>query len=416
MQPRLAVLVLAALSLATFPALARKKESVVYSFGLTSADASGPQDGLIADKLGNLYGTTIAGGLHNKGTVFVVGTNGLETVIYSFTGGTTDGEEPNAALAMDKKGNLYGTTLIGGGANQGTIFELSPNGESYTEKTIYSFCAQASCADGATPAGPITVGPQGVLYGTAQLGGLGAVTHNSGVAFRLDPPAKHETAWSEAVLYAFCSQSFCADGKFPYAARLLLGSDGFLYGTASQSQQGGTLYRVSPGGGGFSVLHTFTTTGTDGQSPITGVVADKQGIFYGTTRQGGTHGCGTAYSFNPTTFAYAQIYNFCDQAGDGTTLYGGLTVVQGKGPPTFYGAALAGGANGHGAIYTITPPATEGDNWHETTLYSFCPHSGCADGSTPAFATLVNLSGVLYGTTTGGGAQSVGTVYRYGKP
>lgn len=411
MKPCLAFLAAAVLTLVAGPALAKSKEKVVYSFGATSADGTGPQDGLVADKAGNLYGTTLLGGEFNKGTIFVVGTNGLETVIHNFAGAPNDGENPNAALAIDKKGILYGSTTIGGGANKGIIFQFDPT---HGEKVLYHFCSLASCADGTTPVAPLTIGPNGELYGAAELGGLGTVTPNSGVAFRLDPPARKKGAWTQTVLYNFCSLSFCADGKYPYGARLLL-KNGTLYGTASQGQQGGTLYAVSAGGGGFQVLHVFTTTGSDGQAPINGVVADKNGTLYGTTRQGGTHGCGTAYSFDPSSFVYQTIYSFCGQTGDASTLYGGLTPAPGR-HLLFYGSALAGGANNSGAIYMLAGPKSLGDPWTEKVVYSFCAKTNCADGSTPGFATLLDIDGAFYGTTTGGGAHGAGTLYRYGPP
>lgn len=406
------VLLLAvALSLSATPLLAKQREHVVYDFGRTTDDGTFPQDGLIADSAGNFYGTTISGGSFGKGGIFVVSPAGSETVVYSFAGAPNDGDQPNAALAIDAHGILYGTTMAGGASNDGIVFSFDPaHGR---EKLLYSFCTQPNCADGSVPIASLAVGKKSVLYGTTVLGGLGTVQQNSGVVFRLDPPPPHSQTWTESVLYNFCSLATCADGKNPSAGRLLLTKSGLLYGTAQAGQQGGTLYSVNASGGGYSLLHVFTTGGTnDGVSPKNGVVADKSGVLYGTTSAGGLHGCGTTYSYDPFAFNYQSLYSFCSQAGDPQTIYGGVTLVQKRSGVTLYGLSLAGGAYGHGAIYSLTPA---GGTWDEHTLDSFCPHAGCKDGATPAFSTLLYANGSLYGTTTSGGIHGDGVVFRFGK-
>jgi len=408
------LLLAAAMPLLAGSAQAKQKETVVYSFGAVADDGTNPQDGLIADRAGNLYGTTIAGGAFNKGTVFVITPGGAEIVVYSFAGAPNDGDEPNSALAIDSKGVLYGTTMGGGASGKGVVFKFDPaHGQ---EQLLYSFCIQANCGDGSVPIAPVTVGKKGVLYGTTAIGGLGAVQQGSGVAFRLDPPGRHGTAWTQSVLYNFCSQTSCADGKNPGGGRLLLAQSGVLYGTASAGQQGGTLFAINPGGS-YQVLHVFTTGGSnDGVTPKNDVIADKNGTLYGTTSGGGLHSCGTAYSFDPSSFVYQSLYSFCSQTNDPSTIYGGLTLVENKKGTTLYGAGLAGGAYGHGGLFSLTPPTTLGAPWNEVTLHSFCPHTGCRDGSTPGFATLLNVNGEFYGMTTSGGTHGDGVVYRYGKP
>jgi uncharacterized repeat protein (TIGR03803 family) len=393
-------------------AFAKQRETVFYSFGKTSSDGIAPQSGLVADKAGNLYGTTYLGGAFDNGTVFVVGTNGLETVIYSFGSAENDGINPTAALTFDKNGNLYGTTTAGGAANKGIVFELTPNGENWQKSTLYSFCALTNCVDGATPTAAITVGPKGVLFGTTEQGGAGAVAQNAGTVFRLDPPKKHSTAWTQTVLYNFCSQSSCSDGKFPYGATLLLSKTGTLYGTTTSSQLGGALYSVSSTGGGYQLLHSFGNTG-DGATVNGGVTADSSGVLYGTTKQGGAHGCGTVYSFDPTSFVYRQLYS-CTQSTDPAFMYGGITIVEKKRGTTLYAASLSGGANGDGAIFSLTP-AEPGDPWTEQTLYSFCAKANCTDGTEPSFVTLLDIDNAFYGTTMGGGRNNKGAVFRYGK-
>ncbi len=125
-----------------------------------------PHAGLIEDKVGNLYGTTFAGGRYGLGTVFKITPKERTTALYNFTG--SDGRYPESRLVMDEADNLYGTTSGGGADNLGTIFKLGPDG---TESVLYSFCSQTNCTDGSTPAAGLTKDKKGNLYGTTLDGG-----------------------------------------------------------------------------------------------------------------------------------------------------------------------------------------------------------------------------------------------------
>jgi len=144
-------------------------ETVLYSFA-GGADGANPFAGLIRDEAGNLYGTTSSGGLSGQGTVFKVDPAGNETVLYSFTGGT-DGGYPEAGLIRDGKGNLYGTTFFGGLAQPpcssfcGVVFKVDATG---VETVLYSFTGGA---DGLNPAAGLMLGKAGDLYGTTGYGG-----------------------------------------------------------------------------------------------------------------------------------------------------------------------------------------------------------------------------------------------------
>jgi|SRR5579872_3454885 len=165
-------------------------ESIIYSFG-SSITGAFPQDGLIGDANGNLYGTASAGGKYGYGTVFklskATGT-WKEMILYSFTG-VTDGAYPTGGLIRDARGNLYGTTPGGGAFTAGTIFRISPAGE---ETVLYSFCALQNCADGAFPAAGLVSDKQGNLYGTTSGGGntdssCQGYADGCGVVFKLTP-------------------------------------------------------------------------------------------------------------------------------------------------------------------------------------------------------------------------------------
>jgi uncharacterized repeat protein (TIGR03803 family) len=152
-------------------------ETVLYSFGATAGDGTNPTPGLVRDPQGNLYGTTVYGGnAGNNGTVFKVDRTGKETVLHSFAGGRVDGANPYAGVVRDRQGNLYGTTFYGGdpypgcymnnGAPTcGTVFTVDPTGN---ERMLYSFTGYW---DGALPEAGLALDPQGNLYGTAPIGG-----------------------------------------------------------------------------------------------------------------------------------------------------------------------------------------------------------------------------------------------------
>jgi uncharacterized repeat protein (TIGR03803 family) len=135
---------------------------------------------------------------------------------------------------MDGAGNLYGTTSSGGGNGRGVVFQVTPDeiGTAWNETVLYSFCSQTNCADGAGPLAGLIIDSAGNLYGTTTGGGNGDAFLTSGTAFHLTP---HQTgtAWTETVLYRFCSQTSCADGAQPYAGLIMDGA-GNLYGTTSR--------------------------------------------------------------------------------------------------------------------------------------------------------------------------------------
>jgi len=157
------------------------KETVMHSFSGYPTDGYNPHAAIILDGEGNVYGTTFSGGPFNNGTVFKVTPPYKETVLYSF-GGTPDGANPQAALGFDEEGNLYGTTYNGGTGNLGAVFELTASG---AESILYSFMGNG---DGANPAAGLISGKQGNLYGTTVNGGGGGY----GTVFELLAPSYEE--------------------------------------------------------------------------------------------------------------------------------------------------------------------------------------------------------------------------------
>jgi uncharacterized repeat protein (TIGR03803 family) len=153
---------------------------VLYNFQ-GGADGANPNGGLLADQAGNLYGTTQNGGAANFGTIFKLERGGTESILYSFTDGP-DGGHPTGGLIRDSGGNLYGTTLFGGiQGHLGVVFKLEPAGN---ETPLYSFTGGA---DGANPLGDLVMDKAGNLYGTAQAGGQVCLGNSSGcgVVFKI---------------------------------------------------------------------------------------------------------------------------------------------------------------------------------------------------------------------------------------
>jgi uncharacterized repeat protein (TIGR03803 family) len=204
------------------------KQTVLHSFaGGADGKFSYVYGSLVRDVAGNFYGTTLAGGAANYGIVFKLDTTGQETVLYNFTGGA-DGGYPYAGLVLDKKGNLYGTTYVGGVPGQGTIFKLTTSGK---EIVLYSFTGGA---DGGNPTARLLRDGKGNLYGTTYYGG----DSNSGVVFKLDPSRK------ETVLH---SLDYANDGGYP-TANLIRDAAGNLYGTATAggASNHGTVFKLAP--------------------------------------------------------------------------------------------------------------------------------------------------------------------------
>jgi len=173
-------------------------ETVVLSFNRNDNLPYDPMGGLVSDSAGNLYGTTLGGGPHSDGAVFELtpGANGAWTgkTIHNLNG--SNGDEPEARLTFDSAGNLYGTTLGGGLHSQGVVFQLSRANGVWTEKVLHSF---TGTTDGNYPQGPLTVDAVGNVYGTTAFGGTGknCNNHGCGIVFQLTPNTNG--TWTETV-------------------------------------------------------------------------------------------------------------------------------------------------------------------------------------------------------------------------
>jgi len=388
----------------------------LFSFSGMGGYGSIPEAGLVQGTDGNFYGTTGTGGAYGLGTVFKIPPGGLDlTTLYSFCpqSGCTDGRQPLVGLVQGTDGNFYGTMETGGandscsGQGCGTVFKITPSG---TLTTLYDFCSQSGCTDGATPQAALIQATNGDLYGSAVGGGA----YGYGTVFRITSSGTLTT------LYSFCAQSGCPDGQFPYGA-LVQATNGDFYGTTlmgggndncgTEGTGCGTVFKITPSGT-LTTLYRFCAQSgcPDGRSPNGGLVQATNGDLYGTTYEGGTNcvqatplGCGTVFKITPSG-TLTTLYMFCPQSdcSDGADPVAGLIQAT---DGNLYGTTLLFGSIGQGTVFKITPSGTL------STVYNFCLQSDCSDGASPGAALVQGTDGTFYGTTYHGGGYGEGAVF-----
>ncbi len=353
---------------------------LLHAFDVT--DGATPVASLLRDSLGNLYGTTNAGGTSNDGTVFKLSRAGIFTVLHNFSG--ADGVEPQPSVFRDLAGNLYGTTAFGGAAGFGTVYKIDTSG---TETVLHSFTGGR---DGKYPLGNLVRDKSGNFYSTtsAYLAGTG------GTVFKLGPKGRLTT------LHTFAG----TDGVVP-TGNLVRDSAGNLYGTCSLGGiGGGTVWKLDTAGT-LTVLHSFD--GTDGNDPSGGLIADSAGNLYGTAVDGGSDNGGTVFRVAETGSSFALLFNF-DYGAAGGLAFGTLA----RDPAgNLYGSTITGGGGclhlqGCGAIWKLDT------NNQITVLTNFGQGNR---GRTPYGGVILDKAGNLYGTASAGGRSGCpqcGTVFK----
>ena len=263
------------------------KESVVHSFG-TGTDGAQPIGGVVFDSAGNFYGTTSLGGDTGNGAVFEVKRSGnkwIESVIYSFKGGT-DAFNPVAGVTLGAHGVIYGTTSFGGKDGDGTVYRLQRSGSHWKETILYSF---KGGNDGQHPVGGVILDSAGNLYGSTFQGGA----NGGGTVYRLSHSSK---GWKLTTGYSF-NPGFGG----PYN-KLTLDASGNIYGTTNGdgANNAGSVFKLRPKNGAweFTDLYDFTD-GTDGGLPYGALVLDAQGNIFGTAVVGGTDNQGVVFEIIP---------------------------------------------------------------------------------------------------------------------
>jgi uncharacterized repeat protein (TIGR03803 family) len=387
------VLVACTMAVLTAPSAQAQSLKVLYSFA-GGVDGADPYAGVIRDAKGNLYGTTLYGGNNGSGcsqgscgVVFRVEPTGNETVLYSFTGGASDGASPTGGVIEDATGNLYGTTSLGGPVDAGTVFRVTKKG---TETVLHIFTDEP---DGANPEPGVIRDAEGNLFGTTCCGGLYA-----GTVFRVTKKG------TETVLYSFTGRS---DGWAPFGG-LIRDDEGNLYGTTEQggSRGCGVVFKLSKKDK-ETALYSFSGS-VDGGWPTGGLIRDSGGTLYGTTALGGNGTCDAGYG---TVFKLTKVgketvlYSFTG-GSDGSEPTGGL-IRDSRG--NLYGTTSFGGDTsceppyGCGTVFKLSKTGKE------TVLHTF---TGGADGANPDAGMIQDSKGNFYGTTFYGGAYGYGTVFK----
>jgi uncharacterized repeat protein (TIGR03803 family) len=393
--------------------------NTLFTFGQGKL-GSQPLDPVVAGPNGVVYGVTDIGGLFGMGVVFELappstpGQPWSSRVLHEFS--TTEGT-PQAGLTLGPDGVLYGTTFTNNAGSVGTVFELRPPssaGRRWRESTLYSFTLGADCQ---YPQGPPVFGPHNALYGTTYQGGA----YNFGCVYRLDPPASTGDPWKEQILWSFAGSP--NDG-FGAVGPVVFGSGGAIYGVTRFGGSGeyGTVFELDPANGSWkeSVLYNF---GAEfGDSYPTGVILGEHHELYGTTLQPdgracqNTYPCGVLFELKPPStvgqpWAENTIATFTfDNEANGLQPYA-PPVLAADG--AIYGTTGSGGAYGYGTIFKFQPPTAHGAPWTETLLYSFADKG---DGWIPGQLVL-GRDGNYYGTTglvyVRGGVGNYGTVFQF---
>jgi uncharacterized repeat protein (TIGR03803 family) len=321
------------------------KLTTVYSFcsETNCTDGEFPNMGLVQGTNGTLYGTTYEGGLNHQGTIFKITLGGKLTTLYTFCSqsGCSDGGNASA-LVQAAGGAFYGTTQSEGANGGGTFFKMSPQGKL---TTLYSFCSQAHCNDGVSPAGLVQA-ENGNFYGTTQAGGV----NGSGTVFEISAAGKLNT------LYSFCSQPSCADGDHPNSGLIQAANQNFYGTTYSGGSMGaGTVFEISAAGD-LATLYSFCSQPAclDGQNPRNaGLIQATDGNFYGTTISGGSYG-GNGTIFSITAEGdLTTLYSFCSMTDclDGQNPDAAL--VQSTNG-NLYGTTTTGGSYGDGTVFSLS--------------------------------------------------------------
>ncbi len=369
--------------------------TVLHSF--SGPDGVFPTGTLAMDGEGNLYGT-------NRGSMvyeLLAGRGWVFNPLYTFQGGS-DGFDPQAGVVFGP-GGLYGPTWNGGGPGCtlgcGTVFRLRPPGTApksaiapWNEIVIYRFQGPP---DGQNPAyGNLVFDATGAAYGTTEFGGqqTGCSRSSCGTVFKLISSGGN---WTESILYAFAGDP---DGAQPIDG-VIFDDAGNLYGTTFQggTYGYGTVFQLTPSGGGWTktILHQFTG-GADGGQPVASLTRDSSGNFYGTTTLGGAGG-GTVFEISPSGggWTFGVVYAFSGGYGSGPAAPVALDAAG-----NLYGTTFGTGAYNGGVVFKLAP---SGAGWTYTALHEFTWGS---DGAEPSGAVLIAPSGTIYGTAYEGGNLS----------
>ncbi len=352
--------------------------------GYSPGEGSDPEAGVTVQ--GDfVYGTATSGGL-GGGVVFEVKHQGN---IYNFQG---PGEgEPQARIVVGPDARLYGTASQGGSGGVGWVYQLTPNPTlcktalcgPWRATLLYSF---KGFPDGATPGhGDLIWDQQGNMYGTTTIGG----TKELGVVYEMMPPVPPSKTWTESVIWSFTG----TDGENPQNG-VIFDTNGNLLGTAKQGGTDGfgTVFKLTRSGNTWTETNVYDFQGgSDGKSPIAGLMIDSSGNIYGATSDGGSEGGGTVFELTPSgnTYTFKLLYSFSGLQGHNCGPWAALSMDAGG---SLYGTTYCDGTGG-GSVFKLT----SGQNgWIYTSLHDF----GEFDFDFPKSNVTFDANGNLWGTAT----------------
>ena len=365
---------------------------------------STPQAGFSADSAGSLWSCTYWGGASGGGTVFKLNpATGVLTTVLEFPGGSfTKGTSPVAGLTPDGAGFLWGSTSTGGTTGLGTLFKIAaPAAPSLTASvltTVVHFTGNGASNKGSAP--QATLRPDGAsnLWGATLTGGA----NGHGTVFKVNISTGVLTT-----LVEFTGNAATNKGSQP-RAELLDDGSGFFWGTTSLGGAGdhGTVFKINTALGLLTTVAEFTGTGgaTIGRTPCGGLVADGGGYLWGTTASGGTGGFGTVYKIHATSGAFTSVLEF---TGNGASNKGAAP----RSRLTPDGAGYLWGTTEDGALGDGTVFKVHIATGQMTTVVQFTGNGPTNRGNHPLAALTSDGSGRLWGSTRSGGTGGQGTVF-----
>jgi uncharacterized repeat protein (TIGR03803 family) len=236
------------------------------------------------------------------------------------------------------------------------------------------------------------------IYGSTLYGGIGL-----GTVYQLTPLGG---GWSEKVLYQAAGSDV---GGYPYDG-LIFDTAGSLYGVfAAYGPTGaGAVYQLTPSGSGWTenTVYGFPNANRDGNVPEGGLIMDQAGNVFGTTTNAGAGGGGTIFELTSSgsSWTYGVLYSFTGGIEDGPEAKLFMDAVG-----NLYGTTVRDGVYGYGSVFKLTP---SGGIWTYTPLHNFCAdYPACSDGAYPYSNIVFDTSGNLYGTAAYGGKYGNGVVF-----
>ncbi len=380
-----------------------------------ASNGSYPQSGVTFDSEGNLFGTTTGGGAQNEsdghGTVFEIAKGSAAiTDLVSFNG--TDGDSPDAGVTFDSRGNLFGTTTKGGAHSRGMVYEIAKG------STHLKILASFNGANGSDPEAAVAFDSQGNLFGTTAKGGA----NDKGTVFEIAAPGSSSAAAltpaqaSPAKQVSFITVDFFTNANETISnepgphAGVTFDSSGNLFGTTHSggTNEFGTVFKIAKGTTRINTLASFR--GTNGGNSDVGMALDRNGNLFGTTQGGGANDAGTVFEIVQGSRHIKTVASFAhgNNPGAGVTL---------DGNGNLFGTTFNGGVHDDGSVFEIAKGSTR----IKTLVFFnraniFGPAGGARDtGRSPNAGMTFDRSGNLFGTTFEGGTSDDGTVFEIAK-